>query len=106
MSTFTLPDLHATWPFPQIANKFYNTVAPESFDWVASFNLFDAKTLRKFKDIEACWLGALAYPDHSREHFFLACNLMLILFAMDDISDVLSQPEAEKLATIALDALK
>jgi hypothetical protein len=106
MTSFRLPNLHANWPFKRVTNELYSSVSPESFNWFTSFDVFNAEENQKLKEVEAGYLGALAYPFHSRRHFRVASDLMVFLFAMDDISDELDGPATSKLATVVLDALK
>jgi hypothetical protein len=106
MASFKLPNLHANWPFKRAINEFCPSVSVESFNWFTSFDVFDAKAHQKLKDVETGYLAALAYPFHSHRHLRLSADLMILLFAVDDISDKLDGPETSKLAAIALDALK
>lgn len=104
--TFRLPDLHKAWPFPPKSNIYHKAVAAESSNWIDTFKLFSPAGQVKFRRIEAGTLGALAYPSHTRDHFRVACDLMNLLFAMDDLSDPLNPQDARELADIALDALQ
>jgi len=101
-----LPDLHTSWPFPKILNPLYSEVAPESLKWINSYRLFNGNQQRKFKGIKAGLLGSFAYPVHERVHLRLACDLMNVLFAVDEISDVLDGHEAEELAAKILQCFR
>ncbi|GJJ12833.1 hypothetical protein Clacol_007078 [Clathrus columnatus] len=102
---FQLPNLHRSWPFPRVFNPYHKSIAVESSNWIDSFHLFSPARQLKFRLIEAGTLAALAYPSHTKEHFRVACDLMNLLFAMDDLSDPLDPHDARELADTALDAL-
>ena len=104
--TYRLPNLHANWPFERRSNPYHVECAQESIKWLESFSLFPASGKAKFRGIQAGLLASLAYPNLGREHFRASCDLMNILFAMDDISDILKPGEARGVADIALDGLK
>ncbi|KAF9465679.1 terpenoid synthase [Collybia nuda] len=105
-TSFRLPDIHHDWPFPRTSNPHYAAVAPESMDWASSFKLFPADRQRAFQAIIPGLLGSMAYPNHSREHFRTACDLMGILFAVDEVSDRLGPGEARVVADAMMDALR
>src|ERR1700761_3467099 len=104
--SFHLPDIHSNWPFLRADNTHYVEVAPESMRWAESFNIFSPDRQRSFQAILPGLLASMAYPNHSRVHFRTACDLMAILFAVDEISDRLGPEEAKVIADCALDALK
>lgn len=104
--SFHLPDIHHDWPFPRLDNSYYVEVASESMHWIESFKLFPPDCQKSFKAILPGLLASMAYPNHSRAHFRTACDLMNILFAVDEISDRLNREEAEVIADSALDALR
>ncbi|KAF9465685.1 isoprenoid synthase domain-containing protein [Collybia nuda] len=104
--SFHLPDIHRDWPFPRADNPHYVEVASESVRWIESFKLFPTDRQRSFHAILPGLLGSMAYPNLSRAHFRTACDLMNILFAVDDISDRLNPTEAKVIADAMLDALR
>lgn len=104
--SFHLPDIHRDWPFLRPDNAHYVEVASESMHWVESFELFPPDRQKSFQKIMPGLLASMAYPNHSRAHFQTACDLMNILFAVDELSDHLNHEEAEVIADSALDALR
>ena len=104
--SFHLPDIHHDWPFPRIDNPHYAEVAQDSMRWAESFKIFSGARQRSFQAILPSLLGSMAYPNHSRVHFRTACDLMTILFAVDEISDRLNPEEAKVIADTVLDALR
>lgn len=103
---YLLPNLHAEWPFPKMINPYYAEVTQESIEWIEEFRVFSGKNENKFRRINAGLLAAFAYPHHSRAHLRVACDLMNVLFAVDDVSDVLDGYEAQSLAERILAILK
>jgi hypothetical protein len=104
--TFNLPDIHRDWPFPRNDNPHYVEVAQESMHWIESSELFSTDRQKSFQAIRPGLLASIAYPNHSRVHFRTACDLMAILFAVDEISDRLDHEEAKAIADSVLDALR
>jgi len=103
---FRLPELHRNWPFPRIVNPFFKEGSQASREWFESYQLFNATLQHKFRGIESGTLAAFAYPKLSKDHFRVVCDLMNILFAMDDLSDPLNAADARSLADAALDGLR
>jgi hypothetical protein len=103
---FRLPNLHATWPFPKTINPHYAQASAESLCWIDSFQLFSEANREKFHGINAGLLGALAYPRHNKEQLRVACDLMNVLFAVDEVSDDLDGEDAQKLAELVITILK
>ncbi|KAF9465703.1 isoprenoid synthase domain-containing protein [Collybia nuda] len=104
--SFHLPDIHRDWPFPRTDNAHYVEVASESVRWIESYKLFSEESQRSFHAILPGLLGSMAYPNLSRAHLRTACDLMNVLFAVDDISDCLNFEEAKVIADSMLDALR
>jgi hypothetical protein len=106
MQNYLLPDLHANWPFLKMLNPLYSEVATDSLNWIASYQLFTSKQLDTFSRIKAGMLGAFAYPVHDRKNLRLACDLLNLLYAVDEVSDLLDGTEAKELAAKILGCLK
>jgi hypothetical protein len=106
MQSYRLPNLHAGWPFPKILNPLYSEVSPDSLKWIDSYHIFTSNQQDKFGRIKAGMLGAFAYPVHGRKDLRLACDLMNVLFAVDEVSDVLDGAEAEELSAKILECFK
>ncbi|KAJ3561920.1 hypothetical protein NP233_g9901 [Leucocoprinus birnbaumii] len=106
LMSFHLPDIHHDWPFPRGNNPNYDEVAEESMKWLESFRIFSEDRQKSFRAIMPGLLASMAYPDHSRPHFRSACDLMAVLFAVDEISDRLAPEEARDIAESALNALR
>ncbi|PPQ77846.1 hypothetical protein CVT25_015339 [Psilocybe cyanescens] len=103
---FRLPELHRNWPFPRLENPFFKEGNQLSREWFDSHQLFNEVMQHKFREIKSGTLAAFAYPNLSKDHFRVACDLMNILFAMDDISDHLNVTDIRSLAIAALDGLR
>ncbi|KAF8516537.1 terpenoid synthase [Hysterangium stoloniferum] len=103
---FKLPDLHKSWPLPRIMSPWYEDVNSASADWVDSFSLFSPSHTKKFRQINVGLLASLTSPHHTKELLRAACDFTNILFAVDEITDVLGPEEVRGIAEIALDALR
>jgi hypothetical protein len=106
MQSYRLPNLHADWPFPKVVNPLYSQVASDSLKWINSYKAFTPKQQDKFARINTGILAAFAYPGHNQKELRLSCNLMNILFVVDDVSDVLDGKDAEELAVKILECFK
>lgn len=93
-----LPDLHETWPIAKAVNPHGPAVGIESLAWIESFHLFNEEQTEEFSKIKADVLASYAYPTHSAEQLRLGCDLLNLLFATDEVTDVLGKVEAAKLA--------
>lgn len=102
-----LPDLHSDWPLPKLANpNGGNVVGRESVQWIDSFHLFGTRQMEKFAKIKTGLLTAYAYPRHSFEHLRLSCDILNMLFASDEVSDLLDGVDAEKQVREIIDSSK
>jgi hypothetical protein len=106
MQTYRIPDLHAGWPFLKMLNPLYSEVAADSLKWISSYQLFTSKQQDKFSKIKAGMLGAFAYPVHDRKDLRLGCDLLNLLYVVDEVSDLLDGAEAKELAAKILGCLK
>lgn len=77
-----------------------------SANWTESFNVFSPEHATKFRGINVGLLASLAYPHHTKDQLRAACDLMNVLFAMDDVTDVLNPEDVRAVAEIVLDALR
>jgi len=74
--------------------------------WVESFQLFDRKYREKFAKINVELLSGIAYSHHSMVHLRVACDFMNLLFATDEVSDLLGGEETEILVRDIIYAIK
>ncbi|KAH7926244.1 terpenoid synthase [Leucogyrophana mollusca] len=104
--TFYLPDTLARWPWPRTISPHFGKVDAASAAWFLQFKALQPKSQKAFDRGRFGLLAALAFPRASEEHFLAACNLMRLLFFIDEYTDVSDAAAAREVADIAVDALK
>ncbi|KAI6163689.1 terpenoid synthase [Pisolithus thermaeus] len=95
----------ANWPWPRRISPFFEGVKAESDEWFRSFNALSPKSLKAFEKCDFARLAALAYPDASREHLRIACDLMIVYFIVDEYTDVEDANRAAEIVNVIIDAL-
>jgi len=88
MQQFTLPDLHSMCPFKVATNPHYDTVAAQSRAWVNSFKLFSDEKRAQLIANKNELLVAHGHPFTSPERLRVCCDVVNILFFVDEISDL------------------
>ncbi|KAG8900686.1 hypothetical protein FRC00_011755 [Tulasnella sp. 408] len=87
-STFYLPDLERSSPFPLRDNLHHEPSASLSNEWIASYGIHPNKAHRI--GFESCVFGLLVsycYPRADKERFRVLCDFINSLFAFDDLMD-------------------
>ncbi|KAI5116915.1 hypothetical protein M0805_002120 [Coniferiporia weirii] len=85
---FKIPDLLSICQFPSSINPQYKRAAKESVDWISSFAPLGVDTHAFFTEMDSVLLAAYVYPYAPYEKFRICCDLINVLFGMDEISDV------------------
>ncbi|EJD00101.1 terpenoid synthase [Fomitiporia mediterranea MF3/22] len=88
-----LPDTLANWPWPRAINLYYEEVKAESRAWFHSFKAFSAKSQYAFDKCDF-------------EHLRTGSDLMNLLFAIDEYTDVEPAPVVRNMMDIVIDAMK
>ncbi|KAF7333961.1 Terpene cyclase [Mycena sanguinolenta] len=103
-----LPDIHKRWPFPIVYSRWEDTVSPETLAWLESLSILSAAHLRKYHEpVNFCHLTSMAYAHFAdREQFRVACDMLNILFVVDDITDNMSAAEVRQMSVISLEGLR
>ncbi|KAI0638649.1 terpenoid synthase [Trametes polyzona] len=101
-----LPDLMANWPWSRRIHPLYEEVSAESRAWIRSLKLFTPESQAAFEKCNVELLGALAYPDASREGLRVGMDLMNVVFAIDEYTDVESAPAVQEMVDIVMDAIR
>ena len=101
-----LPDLLSSYQshFPISANPHYAKASAESISWITSADCLGAEAdssagtrwKRYLEKAGAALLAANVYPYASYENLRLSCDLMNVLFVMDEISDDQSGEDARE----------
>jgi len=102
-----LPDVHERWPFPVAYNRWQETVSAESLAWIESLSILSGPQMKKFRAANFDTFASMAFAYLTdMHHFRIACDLVYLLFVLDDFTDELSGEEARCIAAISLDALR
>ena len=104
--TFVLPKLQDNWPYAPVLQPNYASIASASEQWLDSFHLFSPKQLEKFHSHESGLLVGMAYAQLSDEHLQTACNHANVIFAVDDMTDLLDGQDVQSLIKVCMDALR
>ncbi|KAG1745752.1 terpenoid synthase [Suillus lakei] len=125
MMMIYLPDTMVNWPWPRAINPHFEDVKIEVD---TSFRDFKALSPESQKAFDKCdfgstnitssqfrkWLtsfvliarlAALAYPNASREHLRIGCELMNVYFIVDEYTDIENAAVTKEIVDIVLDAL-
>lgn len=103
---FTLPDLPEICPFSPSFNPHFESVAPESRDWIDSFGILTGRQQRYFSTSAFELLAAHAYPYADREGYRTGCDYMNVTFILDDYSDDEGRKGARVMADSFMNALR
>ncbi|KAI0638650.1 terpenoid synthase [Trametes polyzona] len=101
-----LPDFMGDWPWPRRIHPLHEEVAVESRAWVRSAKPFTPESQASFERCNFELLGALAYPDASRDGLRVGMDLMNLLFVIDEYTDVEVAPAVQEAANVVMDALR
>ncbi|KAF7332895.1 Terpene cyclase [Mycena venus] len=102
-----LPDIHKRWPFPVACNRWENIVSAETLAWIESLSILSDSQMKKFRATNFCNFASMAYAYFTDVHHFrVACDLVNLLFVVDDITDEVSAQEVGCIAKISLAALR
>lgn len=87
-SSFYLPDLERSSPFPLRSNLHYQPTASISNEWISGYGIHPNQAHRI--GFESCAFGLLVsycYPRADMERFRVLCDFINSLFAFDDLMD-------------------
>ncbi|KAF7336458.1 Terpene cyclase [Mycena sanguinolenta] len=103
-----LPDIHERWPFPVAYNRWEDSVSAETLAWLESLSIVSTADLRKYHGrVNFCNFSAMTYAHFANiEHFRVACDLINLLFVVDDITDEMSAADARRISVISLQGLR
>ncbi|KAF7350097.1 Terpene cyclase [Mycena venus] len=102
-----LPDIHERWPFPVAYNRWEDVVSGETLTWIESLSVLSGRDMNKLRAVNFCKFASMAYAYFTDVHHFrVACDLVNLLFVLDDITDQLSAAEARFITAISLAAIR
>ncbi|KAJ6455183.1 isoprenoid synthase domain-containing protein [Mycena sanguinolenta] len=108
VSVLRLPDIYERWPFPVAFNRWEDPVSAQTLAWLESLSVLSAAHLKKYQArVNFCNFSAMAYPQFAdMELFRVGCDLLNLLFVVDDITDEMSAAETRRISVISLDGLR
>ncbi|KAF9490782.1 terpenoid synthase [Pleurotus eryngii] len=100
-----LPDLLAMCPLKGYTNPHYKEAAAESVAWIDSYNVFTDRKRAFF--VQGCneLLVSHTFPYAPYEQFRTCCDLVNLLFVIDEVSDDQSGKDARATGQVFLNAL-
>ncbi|KAH9847297.1 terpenoid synthase [Lenzites betulinus] len=101
-----IPDTLARWPWPRRENPWHAEAAAESNEWLHSFAVFAPAVQAVFDRCKFTLLGALAYPDATKDELRSVCDLMNLFFVIDEQTDDLDGDHTAEVVAIVLDAMR
>lgn len=103
---FILPDLLSVLPFKGSFNPHYTEAAAASSAWVNQYRIVSDRKRAFFLQGGSELLCAHAYPYAGYEQLRTCCDLVNILFTVDEISDEQNGKDASATGSILLNALR
>ncbi|KAJ7618108.1 isoprenoid synthase domain-containing protein [Mycena polygramma] len=101
-----LPDPMSAWPWPRQINPHYRQVSAESLAWLHGLKLLGPDSQRALDKCNCGLLAGLAYPKASKEHLRTGCDLLHLIFTIDDCNEVEGAAGVRTMVAILLDALE
>lgn len=89
MHLVTIPLLFC--PFPPAVNPLAPDAARHTDSWVSAFNLHAGPAYGRYREDNFAWLTARFYPGAGLEQLSIANDLIVLLYAVDDLLD--QQPD-------------
>ncbi|KAF7339113.1 Terpene cyclase [Mycena venus] len=100
-----LPETMSRWPWLRALNPHYEEVSAASKAWLHSLRPFNLKSQYAFDKGDFGRLAALGYPNASKEHLRIGCDLMNVFFVIDEYTDVESASAVRDMVDIIIDVL-
>ncbi|KAJ6534215.1 terpenoid synthase [Mycena capillaripes] len=101
-----IPDPMKEWPWPRQINPHHQEVSAQSIAWLHSLQLLSAKSQRALDKGNSGLLAALAYPNASKEHLRTGCDLLNLIFVVDEYNEAEGACGVREMVEVILDALK
>lgn len=95
--------LTGDWPFERVDNPHYLEVAPQSLEWIESFNLFPPEFQQKFRGNNTGLLASFTSPHHSKVHLRIVNDVLNLFWFMDELSYLWTHQEAQKMVQGMID---
>jgi len=106
-SQFVLPDLFSlSTPFHDATNPFWKRAAAESRRWVNGYAVFADRRRAFFFQGQSELLSSHCYPYAGYEEFRTCCDLINLLFVIDELSDEQCYGDARQTGDIFLRVMR
>ncbi|KAK0501968.1 terpenoid synthase [Armillaria luteobubalina] len=108
---FRIPDTLMYWPWPRKINPHHEEVKTVSDAWFRSLKAFEPEAQRHASNqllvraAHCCLLASLGCPTARKEHLRTVCDLMHLLFTIDDYTDDAPVEVVRLYAEIVMDAV-
>jgi len=106
VTQFCLPDPVSRWPWPRVLNQHHQEAKSESDNWLRGFEALDPKSQRSFDFCDFPLLSSLGYPLLDKDCLRVACDLMVLFFIYDEVTDNVNGDGARAYAILVLDVLR
>lgn len=101
-----LPSFHSICRWQASCNTHHEVVSAASRQWVASYNILSPYDWSIFTKCLPELLASWAYPRATPDQLRICCDLISLLFIVDDVSDDQTGEGAASTGSTLLDALR
>ncbi|KAF5322320.1 hypothetical protein D9619_000148 [Psilocybe cf. subviscida] len=101
-----LPNLFDACPMIASTNPYYKEAAAESRAWINSYDIFNDRKRAFFIQAQNELLCSYVYPYAGYEQFRTTCDLINLLFAIDEISDEQNGIGARETGQVFVNSMK
>ncbi|KAF8987109.1 terpenoid synthase [Cyathus striatus] len=106
-NTIYIVDHLRNWPWKRRAiNPHYEQCKSESESWAENFHALSPKAQNAFNRCNLSLLAAMAYPKLNKDGFLVGCDVMNLVFLLDEWSEESNAAEAQHLGDTIMDALR
>ena len=106
-SYFVLPDLFSpSTAFHDATNPFWKRASAESRHWVNSYAVFTGHRRTSFFQVQNELLSSHCYPYAGYEEFRTCCDLINLLYVIDELTDEQCYGDARHTGDIFLQAMR
>ncbi|KAF8990109.1 terpenoid synthase [Cyathus striatus] len=104
-NTIYIPDNLRNWPWKRAINPHYEQCKSESAAWLESFHALSPRAQKAFNKCDFSLLASMAYPKLNKDGCRFVCDMINLIFLLDEWSEESNEAEARHLADIVMDAL-
>lgn len=104
-TSFFLPDLLALFPSQGCTNPHYTKASEESYNWLMNFSIFRDHVQKSLHRGESELLCSYAYHYAEYEILRTCCDVVNLLFVLDEVSDKQNGQDALQTGNISCNAM-